>query len=343
MHTPYAPGANLGRLRAANPVFGKTEHPMAWEARFVDYNLADIRAFVQVVDDGSITAAANRLGIAKSSLSARITRLEAALHVQLLHRSAHGAAVTDAGRRFHARMLDLLGGIQQAADEAAGGDGALAGNLRITAPVTFGAQYLGRPVFGFVARHPELAITLNLEDRYVDLAAEGFDLGVRIGRLADSSLMARRIARSPRVLCCSPDYAAERALPKRIEDIQQHPCIAYGNASSTPFWQFASARRGGEPRQIAVRGRVYTNSGEGMRDAAVAGLGLAILPLFIAGPALAAGQLQVVLPRTPPTEDAIHVVYPPTRYVSRAVRRLIDTLVDHFRDFEWSRNRPRQG
>jgi len=303
----------------------------------VDYNLADIRAFVQVVDDGSITAAAVRLGVAKSSLSARITRLEQALHTQLLHRSARGAAVTDAGRRFHARTVELLGGIQQAADEAAGGDGMLAGNLRITAPVTFGAQYLGRGVFEFAARHPGLAITLNLEDRYVDLASEGFDLGIRIGRLADSSLMARRIARSPRVLCCSPAYAAEHAPPKRIEDIQQHPCITYGNASSTPFWQFAPARRGGEPRQVAVRGRVYTNSGEGMRDAAAAGLGLAILPLFIAGPALAAGQLQVVLPRTPPTEDAIHAVYPPTRYVSRAVRQLIDTLVERFREFEWSR------
>lgn len=303
----------------------------------MDYNLADIRAFVQVVDDGSITTAAVRLGVAKSSLSARITHLEQALHTQLLQRSAHGTAVTDAGRRFHARMVELLGGIQQAADEAAGGDGALAGNLRITAPVTFGAQYLGRTVFEFVARHPDLAITLNLEDRYVDLASEGFDLGIRIGRLADSSLMARRIARSPRVLCCSPAYAASHALPKRIEDIQQHPCIAYGNTSSTPFWQFAPARRGGEPRQVAVRGRVYTNSGEGMRDAATAGLGLAILPLFIAGPALAAGQLQVVLPRTPPTEDAIHAVYPPTRYVSRAVRQLIDALVDRFRTFEWSR------
>jgi DNA-binding transcriptional LysR family regulator len=149
--------------------------------------------------------------------------------------------------------------------------------------------------------------------------------------------MARRIARSPRVLCCSPAYAAERALPKRIEEIQRHPCIAYGNASSTPFWQFAPARRSGEPRQIAVRGRVYTNSGEGMRDAAIAGLGLAILPLFIAGPALSAGQLQVVLPHTPPTEDTIHAVYPPTRYVSHAVRRLIDTLVERFREFEWSR------
>jgi DNA-binding transcriptional LysR family regulator len=139
------------------------------------------------------------------------------------------------------------------------------------------------------------------------------------------------------VLCCSPAYAAEHPLPKTIEDIQRHPCIAYGNASSTPFWQFAPARRGGEPRQVAVRGRVYTNSGEGMRDAAMAGLGLAILPLFIAGPALAAGQLQIVLPRTPPTEDAIHAVYPPTRYVSRAVRQLIDTLVERFREFEWSR------
>lgn len=297
----------------------------------MNYDFGDIHAFLQVVDSGGISAAATRLGVSKSTLSARITRLEQSLQAKLLHRSPHGVVVTDAGQRFHARMRDVVARMQQAIDEVASGDdGTLSGNLRITAPMTFGTTHLGPVLFAFMAEHPQLDVTLDLDDHYADILTGGYDLGLRIGRLSDSSLMARRIAPSPRVLCCSPAYAARHGLPDSVEAIQEHPCICYGNASVAPYWQFLSPAPGSEPQQVIVRGRTHLNNGESMRDAAIAGLGLAILPLFIAEPALKAGQLLAVLPETPPTGDAIYAVYPPTRYVSRAVRALIDTMIKHF-------------
>ena len=131
-------------------------------------------------------------------------------------------------------------------------------------------------------------MTLELDDRYVDILSGGYDLGVRIGRLYDSTLMARRIAPSRRVLVCSPQYAEQNGTPHALEDIQRHDCICYGNASVAPYWQFAPAAEGEAPRQIVVRGRTHLNNGDSMRDAAVAGLGIALLPMFIAAKALAA-------------------------------------------------------
>lgn len=300
------------------------------------HDFDDIRAFIQVVDSGGISAAATRLGVSKSILSSRITRLEQSLHAKLLHRSPRGVVVTDTGQRFHARMRDVAARMQQAIDEVAGdNDNDLSGNLRITAPMTFGTAHLGPILFAFMAAHPNLDVTLDLDDHYVDILTGGYDLGLRIGRLPDSSLMARRIAPSPRVLCCSPAYAARHGLPGSVEAIQDHPCICYGSASVAPYWQFKSPAPDSETLHVVARGRTHLNNGESMRDAAIAGLGLAILPLFIAGPALQAGQLQVVLADTPPTEDTVYAVYPPTRYVSRAVRLLIDTLVEKFEGFPW--------
>ena len=299
----------------------------------MEYDFGDIRAFIHVVENGGISAAATRIAISKSVLSARIARLEKDLQTKLLHRSPRGVALTDAGQRFYDRMRDVVARMQQAVDEAVGeGDAKISASLRITAPMTFGTAYLGPRLFAFMREHPALELTLELDDRQVDILSGGYDLGVRIGRLHDSSLMARPIATSSRVLCCSPDYAAQRNLPKTVEQIAEHECICYGNASITPYWQFESAQANGEPQQIVVRGRTHLNNGESMRDAAIAGLGLAALPLFIAAPAIREGQLIVVLPETPPVADAIYAVYPQTRYVSRAVRALIDMLVATFAD-----------
>jgi DNA-binding transcriptional LysR family regulator len=143
--------------------------------------------------------------------------------------------------------------------------------------------------------------------------------------------MARRLAPSARVLCCSPAYVDRHGAPASVAAIQQHQCICYGSASVAPYWQFEPAERGGAVEQIVVRGRTHLNNGESMRDAAIAGLGLAVLPLFIAAPALRDGRLVALLAKNPPSPDTIHAVYPQTRYVSRAVRALIDMLAASFR------------
>jgi DNA-binding transcriptional LysR family regulator len=297
----------------------------------MDYDLADIRAFIQVVDHGGVSVAATQMNVAKSVLSSRIARLERQLNTKLLHRSPRGVALTDAGKRFYDRMRDVVSRLQEAVDETAEGtNSALQGSLRITAPMTFGTVHLGPKLFSFMRNHPGLELTLDLNDRFLDIVGGGFDLGVRIGRMQDSALMARRIAGSRRVLCCSPEYAGSHELPRSVEEIAEHDCICYGNASVASYWQFQSRQSDAEPQQVVVRGRTHLNNGESMRDAAIAGLGLAALPLFIAASALRDGQLIEVMSETPPVPDGIHAVYPQTRYVSRAVRAVIDMLVAAF-------------
>jgi DNA-binding transcriptional LysR family regulator len=296
----------------------------------MDYDFGDIRAFLQAVESGGINAAAMRLDVAKSRLSARIARLESELHTKLLHRSPRGVSLTDAGQRFYERMRDMLARMQQAVDEVSGDERYLTGSLRIAAPMSFGTTHLGPLLYDFLRDHPALDLTLELDDHYVDLLSGGYDLAVRIGRLYDSSLVARPLAQSRRVLVCSPDYARRRGVPATIEDIERHDCICYGNASIAPYWQFAPRSENETPRQVVVRGRMHLNNGESMRDAAIAGLGLALLPLFIGAPALRAGKLLELLSASPPTSDTIYAVYPQTRYVSRGVRALIDMLVTAF-------------
>jgi len=298
----------------------------------LDYDFGDIRAFIQVVESGGISAAASRLNVSKSVLSARLARLEDSLHARLLHRSPRGMTLTDVGQRFYERMRDMVSQLQLAVDEASGkAETALSSSLRITAPMTFGTSYLGPRLYEFMREHPALEVVLELDDRYVDIQGGGYDLGVRIGRLQDSTLVARRLASSRRVLCCSPQYAQAHGLPGTAEQIAEHECICYGNAHvAAHYWQFEPAKAGGKPQQIVVRGRAHLNNGESMRDAAIAGLGLAVVPLFIAAPAIRKGELVIVLPDTPPLADTIYAVYPQTRYLSRAVRLLIDMLVGAF-------------
>lgn len=304
----------------------------------MDYDFGDIRAFIQVVESGGVNAAAMRLNVSKSQLSARVARLESELRTKLLHRSPRGITTTDAGQRFYVHMCEVLARMQQAVDEVSGEDSEqIVGSLRVAAPMTFGTVHLGPVLYAFLREHPALELTMELDDRYVDLLAGGYDLGVRIGRLYDSSLMARRIAPSRRVLVCSPDYARQNGVPETIEDIQRHDCICYGNASVAPYWQFTPPQEGEPPRQIVVRGRIHLNNGESMRDAAIAGLGIAALPTFIAADALRSGELIELLPDSPPTADAIYAVYPQTRYVSRAVRGVIDALAAAFERPPWER------
>lgn len=320
----------------ANAAFAASERLYCVVARHhviiqrMEHDFGNLRAFVQVVENGGISTAAQRLGMAKSALSERLAKLEEGLHTKLLHRSPRGVTLTDAGKRFYERACDVLSRLQQAVDEVSGDDTeSINASLRITAPMTFGTQYLGPLLFAFMRQHPRLELTLDLDDHYVDLLTGGFDLGVRIGRLHDSSLMARAVAPSRRVLCCSPGYAARRGVPETIGDVTAHDCICYGNASVAPYWEF-EAPSAAEPEQVVVRGRIHLNNGESMRDAAIAGLGLAALPRFIAAPALRDGRLIEVLEKTPPTADTIYAIYPRTRYVSRGVRAIIDMLADTF-------------
>ncbi len=319
------------------------ENPLFLEISVLEYRTMyhqfnEILAFINVVETGSISSAALRMHLSKSVISQRISKLENRLKVKLFHRSTRGVIVTDPGNIFYQRALVIVQQLDQISEELTEKDNMLCGLLRIAAPMTFGTKYLGPFLFDFMNRHPRLSLSLELNDQITDLSGEGYDLGIRIGRLRDSSLVARKLAVSKRVICCSPAYAQNTGLPSSIEQLTEHSCIGYSNVTSSQIWQFEPKESGNGPQFVVVRSRITTNNGESIRDAAIAGLGIAILPEFIATEALAEGQLIKVLPNTQPVADTIYAIYPKSRYTSNKVRAVVEHLITVFNEnTDWKR------
>jgi DNA-binding transcriptional LysR family regulator len=299
------------------------------------YKLENIVALIEVVEAGSFSAAARRLNVAKSVVSKRIADLEDTLRVRLLNRSTRQVVPTERGAAFCERAKSLISQLDDAVGEASEADGELSGRIRIAAPMSFGNLHLTPILFGLLARHPRLEFAVDLDDRFVDLVGRGYDLGIRIGRLADSTLVGRKLADSRRVTVCSPAYAGQCGLPKTPDDLHDHACIGYANVSTTHVWQFRTP--GGETLSVNVSGRFVGNNGEANRDAAVAGLGICVLPRFLLCDDLRAGALVEVLPDFAPVPDVIRAVYPRTRHLPSRVRALIDHLAKAFADPPWER------
>ena len=262
----------------------------------MSWRFDDVVTFLRVIEAGGITAAATQLNLSKSVVSKRISDLEEALGVALLRRSTRRVTPTEHGLLFYDRMREALQQVGEAVEAVTNREGRLSGRLRLTAPMSFGILHLGPLIAEFARLNPALELAVDLDDRMLDLAGGGYDLAVRIGRLPGSSLMVRKLCVSPRVLCCSPAYAQERGLPKIVGELSSYDCIDYANVHANRFWRFVSAASQNKPRAAITRSRIVANNGEVMRDAAIAGLGLAILPLFIAAEALRAGRLIRVLP-----------------------------------------------
>ncbi len=288
--------------------------------------LNDIEAFMLVVETGSISAAALRLGIAKSAVSRRITDLEQGLGAQLLHRSTRGVSATDRGQAFYHRARDIMHELESAADATSDEGAQLAGQLKMAAPGSFGTMYLAPMLFEFAGQHPELNLMVDFEDRKVDIEAGGFDLAVRVTQLKDTALVAKPLAASRRMVCCSPAYARRHGLPQSIEDLHRHRCISYAYVHSGQLWQFEPQRSGGPVRSIALKTTHVFNNGEAMRDAAVAGIGLCLIPVFIAAPALRDGRLIDALPAERPMSDTVYALYPYRRMQPRKLRLFIEFL-----------------
>lgn len=305
------------------------------------YRLDGIAAFLQVVDSGSISAAARRLNLSKSVVSKRITDLEAALGADLLHRSTRRIAPTDKGTAFYERARSIMRQLEEAAEEATDRSRELSGSLRITAPMSFGTMHLGPFLFSFTKEHPRLELALDFDDRIIDLLGENYDLAIRIARLPDSSLVARKLAVSRRLVCCSPAYVEQFGAPRSLEDLAARDCIGYANAPPGRLWKFEPSKPGDKVRAVSPRSRIVVNNGEAMRDAAIAGLGVAVLPLFIAAPALRTGELVDVMPGARPLADYIYAVHPPARHLPQRVRAIIDHLVRACSDPPpWERDLP---
>lgn len=307
----------------------------------MQYRLEDIETFLQVAETGSITQAADRLCVSKSVISKRIVRLEGMLGIALLHRSTRGVTLTDRGQAFSQRALRIIEDLNLAADEVAEQGHDLVGQLRIAGPLSFGSRYLGDLLFPFLAHHPRLQVSLDLEDRTVDLVREGYDLGIRVTRNPALELKARRLALSRRVVVCSPAYLQQHGDPQDFDELLKHPAIGYSNVSASQLWQFEPDLPGGEIRALPMRGRVVVNNGESAKSAAKAGLGVAMLPLFIVAESLCRGELVMIARFATPVPDHIFAVYPQTRYVSRAVRGVIDYLLTALSEAPpWERGLP---
>lgn len=291
--------------------------------------VGDLSLFLRVLDLGSLTAAANSLDLSVAVASQRLKRLERELGVRLLHRTTRrlhptpeGALLAEQGRVLVEDLEALGSDLRQAATQ-------VAGTLKVTMSASFGRQYVSPLLPAFLARYPDLRLSMHLSDQVVDLVSEGFDLAIRIGALEDSLLVARRIASNRRVLCASPDYLRRRGCPQRPQDLTMHDCLLlFGSNGRQEVWRLLDP----DGSEIAVRvsGRFESNFGELLRDASVAGEGIAIHSLWHIAEDLRAGRLQVVLPGFPLATTAISAVMPQRRLVPPRVRAFVDMLSEAF-------------
>ena len=284
--------------------------------------LDGIASFVAVAEAGSISEAARRLRLAKSVVSERLAELERNLGASLLHRTTRKLTLTEDGAAFLARAAHIVREVDEAAADIAHRRGTLAGPLRISAPVTFGRMHLGPALYPFLAEHPQLALTLDLDDRRVDAAADGYDAVLRHGPIEDSRLVASRLAPSRRLLLAAPDYLLRHGTPSSVEALQTHRGIFYLNRGIAD-WRFE-----GPSGALIVRAQVglRVNNGDMMRDAAVAGLGIALLPSFIAGAALKSGALQSIEVGVRAYTEYIYVAHPEGRRPSAKLKAFIECL-----------------
>jgi len=299
--------------------------------------LEDLLAFARVVDTRSFSGAARLLGSSKSALSKQVGRLEAQLGTRLLLRTTRSVSATAEGRMVYERALRLLDEAQALEAELAGRQDEPRGVLRLSTSTAFGNLQFTALMSEFCARHPQLQVVLGLNDRYVDLAEEGFDLVLRLTHQPSPGLVARRLAGIRFVLCAAPAYLAQQGVPESVADLAQHRCLRFGYLQSPDRWRFRHASLG--EAEVETRGALRfesgltANSSESLRVAALAGMGLAVLPTYAIGADLRVGRLQALLPDWQPmggTADAntLYAVYLPSRYPAPKVRALIDFMLE---------------
>ncbi|HYA72750.1 MAG TPA: LysR family transcriptional regulator [Roseiarcus sp.] len=290
--------------------------------------LAAIEAFVRVAEARSFSEAARRLHASKSAVSRNVGALESELGVRLFHRTTRSLTLTEAGRGYFDRATRILADLEEANLAVSHLQAAPRGRLRVSAPMSFGFLHLAPALPDFLARYPEVAVDLAMNDRFVDLIEEGFDVAVRIGAMDDSSLIARKLAPIRRVVCASPAYFEARGLPLSPDDLKRHECLFNSNIASSQEWQFTA--RDGKPWPVEVKGRLSANNGDALRVAALKGLGLVNLPTFIVGRDLQAGALTTALDEFISQDMAMSAVYPHSRHLSPKVRAFVDFVADRF-------------
>jgi DNA-binding transcriptional LysR family regulator len=288
--------------------------------------------FRRVVEAKNFSAVARETNMSQSTVSKHIAALEERLGTKLINRSTRSLKLTEAGKEYYHHCIRILNDFQEA--EASIGKGKIkpTGTLRISTGASFGRICMLPHLDDFFAAYPDIDIDLLFDDHYVDLVKQGIDLAIRIGPLADSSLIAKKIGSSPRIVVASPDYLVKHGRPKKPSDLEKHECLLYSLQKSPDLWYFNSTQEGDE--SIRVNGRFKASSPDAICDAAVEGLGIAVICEWYARQHIKNGRLKTILPEYRPTTYDIHAVYPERRFVPQKVKRMIEFLAEKVKELD---------
>jgi DNA-binding transcriptional LysR family regulator len=293
-------------------------------------DLSGIAVFAAVVEAGSFTAAADKLGQSKSAVSKQVTRLEQRLGARLLARTTRRLNLTEVGQAFYERCRRIIAEAEEAELAVTHLQDVPRGTLRVSAPLSFGIAHLAGALPDFMNAHPELTLDMDFSDRRVDIVEEGYDLAVRIGTLEDSSLIARRVAESRRPILASPEYWRRNGKPSHPQELEQHNCLVYTLLSTPGSWSFTDPD---DPRaEISVRisGSLKANNGNALAQAAASGHGVVMMPTFICGDLIRSGALEPALEAYEARPVGIHALYASNRHLSAKVRAFVDFLDARF-------------
>jgi DNA-binding transcriptional LysR family regulator len=302
-------------------------------------NLADLEIFVKVAATGNMSVAAKGLGISPAVVSKRIKRLEEQLGTRLLQRTTRQVGMTDAGKGFYDRIANVLTGIEDAEQFVSGRSTEIAGNLRISAPTSFGRMHIAPHLPAFMQANPHLSIDLMLSDEFTDIIAQGFDVAIRISELKDSSLVARKLVQVRRILCASPSYIERHGVPTSLEELADHHCLTAHNGEP---WRLEGPKG---PLIYRPAGRLNTNSSEVIREGVIAGLGIALRSTWDIGNELQDGRLVSVMPGYEGSKNvSVSAVYPSRQHLPSKVRAFIEYLADLYGPMPyWERHSPEAG
>ncbi|WP_425905707.1 LysR substrate-binding domain-containing protein [Nitrobacter sp. TKz-YC02] len=287
--------------------------------------LTNMKAFTKVVIHGSFSEAARELRLSRSAVSKYVIDLEIELGVQLLNRTTQSATPTEVGHRYYERCLAILAEIEDAETSVSQFQVEARGLLRVNAPMSFGTMFLGRLIGQFMAHHPALQIQLVLTDQQLDTVQEGFDVTIRLTDTPPPNLVTHQIASASRVICASPGYLEQAGIPQHPRDLRDHTCLNYGYLATKSQWKLTGTDG---DHWVPVNWSLCSNNGEVLRDAALEGRGITLLPTFIVESCLRDGRLQEVLSDYRAPEMSVHAMFPPARYLPYKLRVFIDFLVE---------------
>ena len=298
--------------------------------------IEEIRAFVMVVETGSLTQAAERLGIAVSAVSRRLKDLELRLGAPLIQRTTRRMYLNEVGQGFYERCKAVLDELEAAQQEVLNAGGGLGGILRISTPLSFGVSHMSSAISQFMHAHPDVRIDMDLSDKRVDLVAEGFDLAIRIGVLSDSSLIAKKISTVRNIPCASADFLSRYPPIMKPDDLEGLPALVYSNEKAPSDWRYRGPD--GKTGVLRVTPRLSASNGDVLREAAIAGLGITCLPNFLHYDAINNGLLQPILPDYEWVELDVYAVYPKTTILPKRTRAFVDFISTRYgKDPYWNK------